>query len=171
MSLLQERAKGGNSAARVRFLFVGGGAQVPKLEREISQRQLRNVTIRAYQPRDRLAQTLGIADLHLISLNPKLEGLIFPSKFYGIAAAGRPMLYVGARNGELARLIQDVECGFTVELGDGDMLMARILQLANDATLSARMGERARAAFEQRWNKNHAVAKWMETLSAITDER
>jgi colanic acid biosynthesis glycosyl transferase WcaI len=173
MSLLQKRANHSNDevAARVSFLFVGGGAQFPKLEREIMDLQLRNVSTRPYQPRERLAQTLGVADLHLVSLNPKCEGLIFPSKFYGIAAAGRPMLYIGFRKSELARLIRDIECGFTVDPGDGDMLMARILQLANDASLSTRMGARARNAFEERWNKEHAVAKWTEVLGAIIDAR
>src|SRR4029079_11079820 len=68
MGLLRERASADELAARVQFLFVGGGAQFPKLEREVLQRQLRNVTIRPYQPRNRLAQILGVADLHLISL-------------------------------------------------------------------------------------------------------
>jgi glycosyltransferase involved in cell wall biosynthesis len=166
MRLLQERANTSNDdvAARVSFLFVGGGAQFPKLEREILHRQLSNVSTRPYQPRDRLAQTLGVADLHLVSLNPKLEGLVFPSKFYGIAAAGRPMIYIGARDGELACLIEDIECGFTVEPRDGEMLVARILLLASDPALRQLMGARARAAFERRWDQKQAITKWIEIL-------
>jgi colanic acid biosynthesis glycosyl transferase WcaI len=169
MTLLQERATRvtDDVAGRVSFAFIGGGAQFPKLEREVSQRGLRNALIRPYQPRHRLAQTLGVADLHLVSLNPQLEGLIVPSKFYGIAAAGRPILYIGSPNGELARLIQEIGIGFPIAPGDGAMLMARILHLASDPALCARMGLRARDAFERRWDKGHAVAKWEEVLSAV----
>jgi colanic acid biosynthesis glycosyl transferase WcaI len=169
MSLLQERATklSDDLAGCVTFVFIGGGAQFPTLEREVSQRGLHNTFIRPYQPRDRLAQTLGVADLHLVSLNPKLEGLVVPSKFYGITAAGRPLLYVGARNSELAHIIQEIGCGFPVTAGDGETLMARILQLANDPALCARMGARARDAFEQRWDRRHAVAKWIELLNAV----
>ena len=43
--------------------------------------------------------------MHLISLLPQLEGLILPSKFYGILAAGRPVVFIGDPDGELARLL------------------------------------------------------------------
>jgi colanic acid biosynthesis glycosyl transferase WcaI len=38
----------------------------------------------------------------LVSLNPQLEGLIVPSKFYGIAAAWRPTIFIGGEHGEIA---------------------------------------------------------------------
>ena len=123
-----------------------------------------------YQPRERLAETLGAADVHLVSLNPKLEGLIVPSKFYGIAAAGRPTLFIGAPDGEIARLVEEFECGFTVAPGDGKGLADRILQLAQDPQLCATLGARARAAFEKHWDKSHAVEKWEEVLKAVASD-
>jgi hypothetical protein len=137
-------------ADRVTFLFVGGGAQFPKLEREILQRQLRNVSTRPYQPQNRLAETLAVADLHLVSLNPELEGLIFPSKFYGVAASGRPTLFIGA----------------AVRPGHAKDLLDRVLQLAVDRELCARMGQRARVAFERNWAKAHALQQWEEVIGA-----
>jgi glycosyltransferase involved in cell wall biosynthesis len=119
-----------------------------------------------YQPRERLAETLGIADVHLVSLNPKLEGLIVPSKFYSVAAAGRPTLFIGALDGEIAQLINETGCGFTVVPGDGQALVDRISQLAMDTELSASMGAGARAAFEKRWDKDRAIKQWEEVLNA-----
>ena len=138
-----------------------------KLEREVLKRGLTNVRLHPYQPRERLAETLGSADVHLVSLNPKLEGLIVPSKFYGIAAAGRPTLFIGAANGEIARLIEEFECGFTINPGDGKGLADRILQLAQDPQLCAALGARARTAFEKHWDKSRAVEKWDEVLKAV----
>jgi glycosyltransferase involved in cell wall biosynthesis len=149
------------------FVFVGGGAQRAKLEREVLQRRLTNVRLHPYQPRELLAETLAVADAHLVSLNPKLEGLIIPSKFYGIAAAGRPTLFIGAANGEIARLIEEFECGFTFNPGDGKGLADRILQLAQDPQLCAALGARARTAFEKHWDKSRAVEKWDEVLKAV----
>ena len=156
-----------NIARRVLFIFVGGGAQRAKLEREILKRGLTNVRLHPYQPRELLAKTLAVADVHLVSLNPKLEGLIVPSKFYGIAAAGRPTLFIGAADGEIAQLIDEFECGFTVPPGDGKGLADRILQMAQDLQLCATLGDRARAAFEKHWDKNGAVKKWEEVLQAV----
>jgi glycosyltransferase involved in cell wall biosynthesis len=174
MTLLKDRVVGSpddDVAGRISFVFVGGGAQLATLEREALQRRLTNMQIHPYQPVDRLAETLGIADVHLVSLNPKLEGLIVPSKFYGIAAAGRPTIFIGAADGEIARLIDENGCGFTVAPGAGQALADRILQLANDPHLCAAMGTRARAAFDQHWDKSNAVEQWTEVLMELSKAR
>jgi len=173
MTLLQERAKGtpvDAVAARILFIIVGAGAQRVRIEREILKRRLTNVRLLPYQPRELLAETLCAADVHLVSLNPKLEGLIVPSKFYGIAAAGRPTLFIGAPDGEIARILEEFGCGFTVVPGNGKGLADRILQLAQDPQLCATLGARARAAFEKHWNKSKAVEKWEEVLRAVVSE-
>jgi hypothetical protein len=163
MTLLQERR-----SARLRKISRGGlclllSAVAPSATLGGSLQQRHQFADDPYQPRAS-SKTLGVADVHLVSLNPKLEGLIVPSKFYGIAAAGRPTLFIGASDGEIARLIDQASCGFTVAPGDGKTLMDRILQLAGDPELCASMGARARAAFEQHWDKGHAVEQWAELL-------
>jgi colanic acid biosynthesis glycosyl transferase WcaI len=171
MALLHERAIGSTEddvARRIVFVFVGGGAKRAQLEQEILRRHLTNAMMRPYQPRQRLAETLSVADLHLVSLHPELEGLMVPSKFYGIAAAGRPTLFIGAPDGEIARLIDGARCGFTVAFGNGKALMDRILQLASDPELCASMGGRARATFERQWNKERAIEQWEEVLNAAS---
>ena len=103
----------------------------------------------------------------MVSLNPKLEGLIVPSKFYGIAAAGRPTIFIGSPLGEIARTLAHYRCGYTVPPGDGEALADRILELASNRALCSEMGERAREAFEAHWDKNHALAKWHEVLLGV----
>jgi colanic acid biosynthesis glycosyl transferase WcaI len=164
ITLLQERAKSDRCASRIAFVFIGGGAQHAKLTREVSRRRLSNVQIHPYQPQEYLAETLSVPDLHLVSLNPKLEGLIVPSKFYGIAAAGRPALFIGSTEGEIAQLLDQNACGLTVAPGDAPGLASRILELASDPQGCAHMGRRARAAFETSWNKAYAVRQWIDLL-------
>ena len=106
----------------------------------------------------------------MVSLNPKLEGLIVPSKFYGIAAAGRPTIFIGSKNGEIARLLEKVGCGFTVTPGDGEALAGRILALAGDRDLCAALGARARMAFELQWDKDQALAKWEALLRGVGED-
>jgi hypothetical protein len=52
-------------------------------------------------------------------------------------------------------------------------LADRILQLAKDPELCASLGDRARAAFEKRWDKPAAVEQWEGILNAVrqTQER
>jgi glycosyltransferase involved in cell wall biosynthesis len=146
MTLLHERAMASPAddvARRIKCVFIGGGIQRARLEQAMLRRQLTNVHMYPYQPRERLAESLGVADVHLVSLNPKLEGLIVPSKFYGVAAAGRPTLFIGAADGEVARLIDQASCGFTVAPGDEKALVDRIVQLAGDRELCSSLGKRA----------------------------
>ena len=166
MTLLQERAKNSPSdlAAKIMFVFIGGGAKRALLEREALKRGLTNFRMRPYQPKERLGETLGVGDVHLVSLDPALEGLIVPSKFYGIAAAGRPTIFIGAKHGEIARLLEANGCGFTVPSGDGEALADRILELAGDRNLCATLGARGRFAFEREWDKEQALAKWEDLL-------
>jgi glycosyltransferase involved in cell wall biosynthesis len=92
------------------------------------------------------------------------EGLIVPSKFYGIAAAGRPTIFIGSPHGEIARTLAHYRCGYTVSPGDGEALVDRILELASNPALCLEMGARAREAFEIYWDKKGALAKWEALL-------
>ena len=117
ITLHQQRAKlapVGDITHNIVFLLVGGGAQRARVEHEIALRKLTNVRLHPYQPSELLPQTLSAADIHLISLRPEMEGLIVPSKFYGIAAVARPAIFIGSSQGEIARLIEHAKCGFTV---------------------------------------------------------
>jgi glycosyltransferase involved in cell wall biosynthesis len=109
--------------------------------------------------------------VHLVSLNPKLEGLIVPSKFYGIAAAGRPTIFVGAKDGEIARIVEENGCGFSVAPGDEAALTERILALAGDHYLCASLGARARATFERQWDKEQALTQWEALLRGVGEDR
>ena len=100
-----------------------------------------------------------------VPLKPNLEGLIVPSKYYGIAAAGRPTVFVGHPDGELARIIRDSNTGFVVRDGDGAGLAEAILNLARNRELAAEQGARARRLFETKYDFAHAVTAWESLIS------
>ncbi len=152
---------------RVVWLFVGGGSGLDALKQVVAQRGLRSVQFRPYQPREALAQSLSAADVHLVSLRRALEGYVAPSKYYGIAAAGRPAIFVGDSDGEIARVLARTGAGMTVAEGDGAGLAAAILALANDRARAEAMGDAARKAFDAGFSLDRAVARWQEMLVRI----
>ena len=89
----------------------------------------------------------------------------------GRAAASPPPAaprFLSARGGgEIARILEESGCGFTVAPGDGEALTERILALAGDRDLCASMGGRARMAFERQWHKERALAQWEALLQAV----
>ena len=127
------------------FLFVGGGHGVVALKGEVEQRGLGAMfAFRPYQPAAMLSQSLTLPDVHWISLRPEMEGLIVPSKFYGVAAAGRPTIAVSAPDGEIGALVARYDCGVSVAPGDGAGLAAAIRALKGDPDVIERMGRNAR---------------------------
>lgn len=150
--------------ARFVFLFVGGGNQRGPLGSEVARRGLANVEFRPYQPRERLGLSLTVGDAHLISLRPELEGLIFPSKFYGVLAAGRPVVFVGAPAGEIARQVSQADCGVAVEQGDARGLADALVRLADTPAVCERMGENGRRLFDDTLSQTAALAAWVAIL-------
>jgi colanic acid biosynthesis glycosyl transferase WcaI len=91
-----------------------------------------------------------------------------PSKFYGIAAAGRPLIAVGALDGEIARLISCSRCGASVGSGDSAEFARIVLELAQDPAVGGRMGARARALIDQRFARRRAFAGWADLLDRFS---
>lgn len=148
----------------IAFLFIGGGRQKAWVESESAHNGLTNVTFQPYQPRSLLAASLSAADAHLVTLQESLEGLIVPSKFYGIAAAGRPTLSVGDANGEIARHLTSHNCGVAIRTGDAAGLAHAIRMLRDDPARAATLGRNARAAFERHWDRRQAMERWNSVL-------
>jgi glycosyltransferase involved in cell wall biosynthesis len=148
----------------VAFLFIGGGARRESVEREVAQRSLGNCVFRPYQPRAALTRSLGAADVHLVTLKPELEGLIVPSKIYGVLAAGRPVLFVGDPHGELGELVDSHRIGFSVDPGDAAALEKHIRWLAAHGEEWQEMGIRARELFEARFDRKIALSGWSALL-------
>ncbi len=146
------------------FLCIGGGALMDELRAEAEARGLGNLIFLPYQPAERLGASLTVPDVHLVVLRPEIEGLIVPSKFYGSAAAGRPTIFVGSLEGEIAGLLAEAEAGFSVAMGDGEGLMAAVLRLRDDLGLRERMGRNARRMCEERFSRRSALEKWEEVL-------
>jgi colanic acid biosynthesis glycosyl transferase WcaI len=152
----------------VHFLFIGAGAQRAWVEERAAALGLTSVSFRPYQPLDRLASSLSVPDVHLVSLKPELEGLLVPSKFYSVLAAGRPVLFVGDPKGEMAKRIEEAGCGRVFPTGAHVLLAATIRELARQPALVAEMGQRAHALWAARYQRKRALATWQALLAKLS---
>jgi glycosyltransferase involved in cell wall biosynthesis len=157
--------EGGN----VVFLMIGKGRESERLEARVVADGLSSCfQFRPYQPRERLGESLGVADIHWLSLRPELEGLIVPSKFYGIAAAGRPVIAVSDPDGEIGRLVTRQDCGVVIRPGDSVALAEAIRTLAADPARVAAMGQAARTMVERDYGRGAAFDRWERLLSEVS---
>lgn len=146
------------------FLFVGQGNRQAELQDLAAAKGLDNVRFLPPQSRDMLSGLLSVGDVHLVTLLPALEGLVVPSKFYGIVAAGRPVLFVGDPDGEVARMVRLHDCGACAKVGDWNELVGHIVRLERDRALTRQAGERGRAAFLKHYDRRIAVGEWIRLL-------
>jgi glycosyltransferase involved in cell wall biosynthesis len=149
------------------FLFIGGGTQIDLVKEEGRKLGLVNLMFKSYQPREMLNQSLGLPDVHLVVLRPEMEGLIVPSKFYGIAAAGKPAFFIGDKNGEIARILGKNEAGQSIAQGDSEALVNNIRVLKNDPDMLNRMGVNARTVFDKEFDMELALEKWEKVLRGL----
>jgi glycosyltransferase involved in cell wall biosynthesis len=149
------------------FLVIGGGAGYDALQQQCSEAGLANWTFAPYQPRERLAESLGVIDIHIVTLKPGLEGLIVPSKFYGVLAVGRPSVFLGDCDGEFARLPEIRQFARIVAHQDLNALCDSLRELALDRNLRLSLGTRARREFEVRYTVEAAVRAWLELFSEL----
>ena len=149
----------------IAFLMIGGGAGMTALERAVASRGLGNFRFLPLQPRDLLDDTMAAADVHWLSLLPALEGLIVPSKLYGILASGRPVLFIGDPDGEVARVIGPAGAGLSVSIGRPAELAAQIAHLKSDPALRAQMGGNAYRLYREKYTGQRALDRWMALLS------
>jgi glycosyltransferase involved in cell wall biosynthesis len=154
------------SHADIQFVVIGRGPRLAEVEARVDRKRLGNVRFEPHQDRALLSESLGLADVHLSILRPEFEGLVQPSKLYGIMAAGRPAIFVGRVTGETARILAETSSGLSVATGDGAGLAAAILRLRDDPPERLAMGSRARTAFEVRYDMPIAMAKWASLLAA-----
>jgi glycosyltransferase involved in cell wall biosynthesis len=120
-----------------------------------------------YQPRSLLPQLLAAADIHLASLKQGVEGIMVPSKLYGILAAGRPIVYVGGASGEVAQVITESGCGVVVAPGDWATFCAAISRYLSDPDQRQREGSIGQRIGERCWGFERALDRWRLLVQEI----
>lgn len=149
---------------RILFVFFGGGQGYEALKAAASSAGCENVLFEPYQPKSALSRSLSLPDIHLLTLKPELEGLMVPSKIYGIAASGRAAIFVGDSNGEIANLLKEHKFGYSVDINDSTKLANLILDLSENPKQVSAMGKAARSAFDENYSKSRAIEKWTTLL-------
>jgi glycosyltransferase involved in cell wall biosynthesis len=147
------------------FLMVGGGAGMTALRTGAMERGLRNLHFHPYVTRTELPDSLAAADVHLVSLLPALEGLIVPSKFYGILAAARPVVFVGDPEGEVGRIIAEAQIGAVVSVGDATGLARVLRELRADPARCRALGDAGHRLYGRRYTPTRALEQWTLVLA------
>jgi colanic acid biosynthesis glycosyl transferase WcaI len=148
----------------IAFLFIGTGARFEEVRAAARSRGLDNLRLLPPESRADLPAALAAADAQLVTLKPGFARLVYPSKLAGVLAAGRPVLFVGPPEGEIARLLADGQCGLAFGTGDGERLAVTIAAWQEDPAQRAVLGRNARTVYERRFTFAAALTRWEDIL-------
>ena len=147
----------------VQFVFIGAGAKYQHCQ-DVAKSELSNCIFLPYQDRANLPYSLTACDLALVSIAPGLEGVVAPSKVYGIMAAGKAIAAVCEPHSYLRRLITDAHCGMAIDNHNSQGLAEFILTLAANPDLAENMGDAGRNYLKQHFTPQLVARQYCDVL-------
>lgn len=123
-------------------VLVIGGDGAMKQPLQDATRDLPNVRMLPLQPKERMAEWLGMADMHLLTQEPDVADLVMPSKLTAMLSSGRPVVATAHAGTELAAVVQ--QCGVVTVPGLPGALAEAIAQLAKNPACRQALGQAAR---------------------------
>lgn len=156
-----------NGTVDLRVLIVGGGKNLPSVRELASQLRLTQIEFRKPVPLYKLPGLLTEGDIHVVCQKPGTEGLLVPSKIYSTLLAGRPTLFVGPLNCEVARIVRDSHSGIIVEPGDIESTMHALMALVHCIATRKEMGINARAYYEALFGRERSIPRLVSILEEV----
>jgi glycosyltransferase involved in cell wall biosynthesis len=126
------------------LVFVGEGAQRDRLVS--AAKDSPSVRFLPFFPGDKISSVLAAADAHVITVKRGLEGVVVPSKMYGILAAGKPIVVVAPRECDVVSIGESKGFSLAVDPDDPVSFANSVRRLARDQQALARMSAAASAA-------------------------
>ncbi len=157
------------SGKEVAFAFIGEGSVLDKLVAYSKEHNMDNVYFIPYQEKSELIYSLNAGDVHWCVNAKGIKGVSCPSKYYGIAAIGKPVLGVLEKDSEVRLIIEETQGGIVSEPGDYSAVENNIrwfIENADTESIKA-MGERSRNNLLCNLSKDVSVKKYMEEIKKL----
>ncbi len=147
----------------VGFVFIGDGASRSRIE--ASANGSRQIRFLPFRPPEQIPFVMAAGDLHIVTVKRGLEGVVVPSKFYSILAAGRPVFAVAPESCEVVRIVRQSGCGIVADPDDPQSVVRALREIRGDRARLDYMGRRAREIA-----KNFVRADELDRFTEIVEE-
>lgn len=150
----------------IEFSIWGTGSAENTIKEQVSKLGLKNrVTFNGPYMRSQQNEVLNKCDIALVRLVKGMYGLGVPSKTYNILSAGKPILYIGDKDTEIWRVLEENNNGFYFEPSDNEGLCAFLRSLSIDSLPKLQeMGEISRRLAENKYSKDVILNKFKELI-------
>ena len=151
------------------FAFVGDGSVKDKLIMYKEKHNMDNVVFIPYQDKADLIYSLNAGDVHWCVNAKGIKGVSCPSKYYGLAAAGKPVLAVLEDKSEIRCLIEETKGGLCCEPCDYKQVEDNIKWFIDNADSDelAQMGKRGHDYLIDNLTRDKSVKKYAEEILKV----
>jgi colanic acid biosynthesis glycosyl transferase WcaI len=149
----------------VGLVFVGDGAQKEKLQATAAG--LENVRFLPFFPSNKIPSVLAAGDAQVITVKRGLEGVVVPSKLYGILAAGKPVVAVAPEKCDTVSLGKEKGFGVSANPEDAEAFAKCVKELMRDAVRLRSMGAAARNTAPE-FERGKELEKLVALIEAAT---
>jgi glycosyltransferase involved in cell wall biosynthesis len=146
------------------LVFVGEGAQRAHIESLANGSG--NIRFLPFFPGVKIPSVLAAADAHLITVKRGLEGVVVPSKMYGILAAGKPIVAVAPRETDAVVIGERLGFSLGADPDKPQEVASAIRLLASDNERLLRMGQAARAAAPA-YDRKQELRKFCDVFETV----
>jgi hypothetical protein len=151
------------------FAFVGEGAVRNDLIKYKEEHHMDNVVFIPYQDKKDLNYSLNAGDVQLVTNAKGIKGVSCPSKFYGCASGGKPILGVLEKDSEISRVIEEAGCGLVCEPEEYDKVEENIDWYIHNAGRDevVEMGRNGRDYLMEHLTKELELQKYKEAIRGL----
>lgn len=165
--LAQAAAKVVKANSHVKFMFVGNGGSLTKVQSIIRENGVEaNAIFTGVVKQNETPYYLAASDILVSPQIPNPDGSPFfgsPTKLFEYMASGKAI--VASNLDQMGQILLDDETALLTTPGSADEIADCIIRLANDAKLRMTLGENAREEAVKKYTWDIHVKKILETLS------
>lgn len=165
MDMLLEVAEELKENEDIGIILVGDGAYKKEVERMVKERNLSNVTLIPFQPYEDISYVFSLGDVGLLISKAGVGTNSVPSKTWSYMSAERPILASFDKDSELARILEENNCGVCVNADNKEELKCAILKL-KDIDLTT-YGNNGRNFVIENVSRDKCVKKHIDILKSM----
>lgn len=169
MELLIQAAVQLQNIDDIGFIVIGDGAYKEELQRQIIEKNLKNITLIPFQPYTRISEVFSIGDVGLIISKPGIGTNSVPSKTWSYMAAERPLLASFDLKSELSQIISTNQCGESIRPDDCECLVKTILMMKENPQILREQGNKGRKFVDRNLKRDIGTGRYIKCIEKSID--
>ena len=154
-------------APQIVFAFSSRGNRMGEFLAELTPEDT-NIRILPFASLEELEDRLNAADIHLLSLKPKWDGIVVPSKFFGSLAAGKPVVYAGSAGSCIGQWIQRYGLGLLLDSEQIAQTADRLVEYSKNPGALGDWQNAAYQTYQEHFSRDRVIDGWDASLIGET---